>query len=107
MAGAYRFVLRPCRDSARALRPALLPEGRPEARAGVFSSGANQRSPSEEPVHLPQRLAVEGYGDFDLGCGLTRSVSMYHTELVLLGGRQHPMRRHEACMRTQAEGQGA
>ena len=40
----------------------------PEARAGplpsMFPVGANQRSPREEPVHLLQRLAVEGYGDF-------------------------------------------
>jgi hypothetical protein len=30
----------------------------------MFPVGVNQRSPRDEPVHLPQRLAVEGYGNF-------------------------------------------
>ena len=64
-------------------RPALLPEGRPKLRlallTSMFSFGANQRSPRED-------CRPQG------GRGFTRSVRMYHTELVLLGARQPPMR---------------
>ena len=54
------------------------------------------QKPNASLAESLQRLAVEDYGDFDLGRELTRSVRIYHAELVLLGARQHPMRCHVA-----------
>jgi glucans biosynthesis protein len=83
-AGAYRFLLRPGVttapdvDARLFFRTAVRKLGLAPLTS-MLSVGANQRSPSEEPVHMPQRLAVEGYGNCDLGCGLSGVLRMYHT----------------------------